>query len=234
MKTEKKAIIHSEPAYIFANIILSLAVAMIATTGFGVSMIVAPAYLVHLKLGFLTFGQCEYLLQTLLLIVFCILLKKVKIVYLSSYITCIIYSVMLDFWRYFIPQFNEKITPVGSLPLWCNIIFFVLGMLLTALSIAIFFRIYLYPQVYDFFVKGVSERFGLNRNKFKPINDLCYFIISVILSLVFFGGFKGIGIGTIVMTVCNGFLIAQIGKLLDKFVIFEPYFPNFAKKFDII
>ena len=53
----KKIHIHSETLYIAAVVLLSFAVAMISSTGFGVSMIVAPAYILSLKVGWLSFGQ---------------------------------------------------------------------------------------------------------------------------------------------------------------------------------
>ena len=60
---KKKLKIPSEAVYILAVALLSLAVAMISAANFGVSMIVAPAYLLSLKLEFLTFGQAEYVIQ---------------------------------------------------------------------------------------------------------------------------------------------------------------------------
>ena len=49
-----------------------------------------------------------------------------------------------------------------------------------------FFRTYLYPQLYDFFVKGVSARFSLNRTKFKIAFDVCSLLVAVGLTLLFF------------------------------------------------
>ena len=57
-----------ELIYFIAVLLLSLAVAMLTTTGFGVSMIVAPAYLLSLKLGVITFGQAEYIVQACLFV----------------------------------------------------------------------------------------------------------------------------------------------------------------------
>ena len=72
----KKIRIPSEAAYLFALVLMALSVAMTASADFGVSMIVAPAYILSLKVSFLTFGQSEYIVQALLFIVFCILVKK--------------------------------------------------------------------------------------------------------------------------------------------------------------
>ena len=55
--------VSSEIGYLAAIVLLSLAVAMLSAADFGISMIVAPAYLLSLKLPFLSFGQAEYVIQ---------------------------------------------------------------------------------------------------------------------------------------------------------------------------
>lgn len=229
----KRITIPSELTYFAAIILISFSVAMITATDFGVSMIVAPAYIVSLKLGFLTFGQCEYIVQGLLFAVFCIIVRKIKPVYFTSFLTGMIYGAALDLWRLIIPYFNPEITPPGSLPFPVRIVFFLIGMFLTSFSVALFFKTYLYPQVYDFFVKGISAKFNWNRTKFKIYFDVSCLAVSIIMTLVFFGGFKGIGIGTLIMTALNGVIIGMFSKLLDKFFEFKPLAENFSKKFDL-
>ena len=228
----KKVKLSSEIAYLFSLIILSLAVAMEAAADYGVSMIVAPAYMLHVKTGVLSFGQCEYILQAVLFIIFCILLKRVKPIYFCSFVTCIIYGAMLDAWR-LLPLFDADITLPGSMATVYRILLLGGGMMLTAVSIAMIFRVYLYPQVYDFFVKGISERFGFNKTKCKSAFDACCLILSVVLSFAFFGRFHGIGVGTVVMTVFNGPLIGLCGKVLDKIVTFEPKLKKLSRHFEI-
>jgi uncharacterized membrane protein YczE len=176
---KKKITLYSEFVYIFAILILSFSVAMVSAADLGLSMIVAPAYILSQKLQFLTFGQSEYVVQAILFIVFCILLKRVKLVYFASFLNCIIYGAVLDLWRTIIPIFNPSITEPGSMSMPIRITFFVASALITAFSIALFFRVYLYPQVYDFFVKGITEHFNLNQTKFKytvmkPLTDLAF------------------------------------------------------------
>lgn len=230
---KKKIVLHSELVFLFAVVILAFSVAMLSAVDFGVSMIVAPAYLLSMKVSFLTFGQAEYVLQGILFIVFCILMKKVKAVYFMSFVTCIIYGFVLDMFRAVIPAFNPEITPPGSFPMYARIIMFVVGMVVTSLSIAMFFKTYLYPQVYDFFVKSVSGHFNLDRTKFKRIYDASSLTVSVIMSFALFGGFKGIGWGTLIMTVLNGMIIGFFDKMLDKFFVVKPIFPKVGKMFDI-
>ena len=73
----KKIHISSEAVYFISIALLAFSVAMCACTDYGVSMIVAPAYILSLRFPFLTFGQCEYIIQGILFVVFCIIMGKV-------------------------------------------------------------------------------------------------------------------------------------------------------------
>lgn len=232
--TEKKKIkLYSEPLYFFAIILIAFAVAMVSAANFGVSMIVAPAYILSLKFSFLTFGQAEYVLQSIMFVVFCILMKKVKAVYFSSFLCCIIYGAVLDLWRMIIPAFNPEITPPGSMGMPVRIFFFVCGMLLTAFAVALFFNTYLYPQVYDFFVKGISGRFNIKLSKFKTCYDFGSLTVAVIMTLIFFGKFNGVGVGTIIMTALNGTIIGFFSKFIENHFDIVPVFGKLEKKFEI-
>ena len=229
----KKLPLPSEIAYLIGIFTLSFAVAMVASANFGVSMVVAPAYIVSLRVEALTFGQSEYIVQGLLFISLCVLLRRVRLPYFFSFATCLIYGAVLDLWRKVIPVFNPVLTPPGSMPLFLRCILFVCGMLLTAFSVALFFRTYLYPQVYDFFVKAVCERYPLDRTKFKICFDASCLLIAVSLTLVFFHSIRGIGIGTLIMTALNGVLIGLFGKLFDRFFTFPALLPKLEAWFKI-
>ena len=228
--TMKKIRIPSEAAYLFALVLMALSVAMTASADFGVSMIVAPAYILSLKFSFLTFGQSEYIVQALLFIVFCILVKKVRLMYFVSFLTALIYGGVLDLWRSIIPILNPSVTAPGSMELWLRITLFTAGMVMTAFTVALFFRSYIYPQVYDFFVKGISAHFGLNMDRFKIIFDFSCLAVACAMTLLFFGRFNGVGIGTVIMTCINGLLIGMFGKLIDRCFIFVPLFPKLEEK----
>ena len=73
----RKITIPNEIAFLLSNVILAFAVAMVSAADFGLSMIVSPAYLLHLKTG-LTFGQAEYVVGTILFTIFCIWVRKIK------------------------------------------------------------------------------------------------------------------------------------------------------------
>lgn len=229
----KKITIHSEFAYIFATVILAFAVAMATAADFGISMTVAPAYIISQKFKFLTFGQSEYVLQAIMFVVLCLLLKKFRISYLFSFVTCLFYGAVLDLWRIIIPHFNPAVTPAGSMSFLLRAVYFVLSILITSFSIALYYRIYIPSQVYDYFTKSVAEFYNINKSKFKIWYDAGSLAVSVALTLAFFGKFIGIGVGTFIITAVNGLLIGFFGKMLDKCVEFKPLFSKFSKLFDI-
>lgn len=219
--------------YIVAMLVLTLSVSLSAAADFGVSMIVAPAYIMSLKFDIFTFGQWDYILQGVLFIGLCVAIKKVKPIYFVSFVTCFIYGTVLDLWRAVIPVLNPDITPPGSMEMYLRVIFFVLSMFLTAFAVALFFRTYIYPQVCDFFVVGITKSFGIDRTKLKRIFDACCFGLSVVLTLVFFGAFRGIGVGTIIVTAFNGLLIGGCGKLIDRVFDIKPRFKKLSQKFEL-
>lgn len=228
----KKINLPSEVIYLISIIVLAFSVAMLTAVDFGISMIVAPAYLLSVKLGFITFGQAEYIIQALFFIVFCFLMGKFKPTFLVSFLTCLIYGAVLDLFR-LIPLFNPAVTPPGSMELWVKVLMFIGGVTLTAFSIALCFRTYLYPQVYDMFVNEVSKKFKIKTSNFKFVFDMAFLVLGVALSLVFFGKFVGIYWGTLIMALINGPYIGFMGKMIDKFIEIKPLFPKFAKSFEI-
>ncbi len=228
----KKLTVHSETVYFFAIALLSFAVAMLTAANFGISMIVAPAYLLSLKTGFLSFGQAEYVIQAIIFVVFCIVMKKFKAVYLSSFLTCLIYGAVLDLWR-LIPIFNPNVTAPGSMAMPIRILMFIFGILFTSVSVALFFKTYLYPQVYDFFVKGVSGKFGIEISRFKTCFDLSCLIVGSAMSLIFFKKFVGISFGTLFIALINGTLIGFFKNVFDRFFIIKPFFKKFSTYFEL-
>ena len=228
----KKIRLSSEIAYLLAIVLLSLAVAILTAADFGISMIVAPAYLLSLKVGRITFGQAEYIIQAGVFVLLCLVLKKFKPIYLMSFVTCLIYGAVLDLWR-LIPCFNPSVTEPGSMALWLRIPMFIIGVLLTSFSVALFFKTYLYPQVYDFFVKAVSLRYGIKLSVFRTIVDITLLLASTVMTLCFFGKFVGLNWGTLVMAILNGTIIGFFSKRLDRTFVFYPHFKKFASCFEL-
>ncbi len=234
MENKKKRRVSSELAYVLATVLLAVSVAMLTRADFGISMLTAPVYMLHLATQEtalpLTFGQAEYVIEAILFVIFCLLMKRVRALYFVSFGTGVFYGLLLDLCR-MLPVLSEQ-SPAPAL--WARMLFFVAGELATALSVALYFRVYIYPAFYDFFVKGITEHFHLPPTAFKLGFDMALLVIGAVMSLLLFGQIfgYGIGYGTVLIAVINGPLIGMAGKLLDRFLEFTPTFPKLAKHFE--
>ena len=230
---KKKIRISSELIYLAGVFILSFATAILAAADLGLSMVVVPAYVVSLKVPFLTFGQAEYVVQGTLFIVFCIIMRKAKPLYLVSFLSGFIYGIVLDFWRMVIPYFNPELYPPEMFDTHVKIIYFVIGFFINSFGAMLYFKSYFYPQVYEFFVKGISEKFRIELSKVKRGFDMTFLTIGAILSFVLLGRIAGIGIGTVIMALLNGLLIGFYSKVFDKYIETYPVWKTFSKKFEL-
>ena len=218
MKTKK--VFFSEIAYILGIIVLALGTAFMERADFGLSMVVAPAYLLHLKISeyipVFSFGMAEYSLQAILLIILSLSLRKFKPYYLFSFVTAIIYGLTLD----------AAMLLVGTLPLIGlagKIIFYLIGMLFCAVGVSLLFHTYIPPEAYELFVKEISDKSGVDMNIIKTVYDCLSCFIGVILSFVFFGlwHFEGVKLGKVICALVNGFLIGKCSKILESVFDFQ-------------
>lgn len=213
----------SELAYLLGLLILACGTAMMAQADFGVSMIVAPAYLLHLKLQtafpFFTFGMAEYLLQTVLLCILALVMRRMRLSYLMSFVTAVLYGLMLD-------AFTPLIALIPMVHISVNFILYFVGLLLCTCAISLLFHTYLSPEAYELLVKEISRKYNWNINYCKTVYDLLSMVVSVVLSFAFFGfwHFEGIHIGTFFCALVNGFLISRFSRLFERYFVFEDRF----------
>lgn len=221
---KKKPVFYYELAYVFGILALCLGNALIERADFGMSMVIAPAYLIHLKvsqfLPFYSFGMSMYVLQAVLLVLLSLVVGRFKKYYLLSFVTAFIGGNVLD----------GAIALVDLIPFsgfgW-NVGFFVVGMLFSTFGVALLFHTYLPPEAYDLVVREISEKFGTAIGKTKSVYDLCSLTVSVVLSFVFFGFgvFMGIKWGTVICAICNGWIIGMYSRLLEKIFVFRDGLP---------
>ena len=218
MKTKK--VFFSEIAYVLGIIILALGTALMERADFGLSMVVAPAYLLHLKISqyipVFSFGMAEYSFQAVLLIILSLFLRKFKPYYLFSFVTAVIYGLTLD----------AAMLLVGVLPLAGlagKLIFYFVGMLFCSIGVSLLFHTYIPPEAYELFVKEVSAKSKVDINIIKTVYDCLSCLVGVVLSFAFFGlwHFEGVKLGTVICALVNGFLIGKCSKILESVFDFQ-------------
>lgn len=210
-----KKTLYSEVSYILGQIFLAFGAALITTAGFGVSMVVAPAYLISEKVSFLTFGMAEYSFQAILLVVFCIIVRQFRAKYLLSFVTAFVYGCLLD-------TFLALCALGAPYGVAVRVVLFVLGEASTVVGVVFFFKSYIPPEVYELFVQELSRKFGFEMGRVKWVYDISSLAVSVLMSLAFFGAIRGIGIGTLICAAVNGGLISLFSKFLDSHFEIRP------------
>lgn len=219
----KKTIFYTELSYVMGMLILAVGTAFMEAADFGVSMVVAPAYLLYRKLSmifpFFTFGMAEYTLQAILLISMIIILRRFKASYLFSFVTAVMYGFVLD-----VAMLATSAIPCEAFGV--RIVLYIVGMLLCALGVSLFFHTYISPEAYEMFVKEVSAKYSVDINKFKTVYDCVSCAIGIVMSFAFFGfgSFEGVRLGTVICALVNGYLIGICTHVLDGYFEFADLF----------
>ena len=229
----------SELLWVFGTIFVALGVAICSKADLGVSMIAAPAFVIHdaieaLWSGF-SVGVTEYIIQGIMLIILCVIIRKFSWKYLLAFVVAVIYGYVLD-------MFLWLLNDVTLNTVWLRWVMLIIGDTVTAFGVACFFKTYMPLQVYELFVAEISDRFNINIAKVKSCFDISLLIISVFLALVLFGdvgefnlskitsaSFHSIGLGTLVTTIINSPIIAFMGKIIDRIFEPSPLFPKLNK-----
>ena len=218
----KKRVFYTEIAYALGLLLLAAGTALTAWADLGISMVVAPAYIVYLKLSevlpWFTFGMAEYALQALVLTMLMILMKKARPGYFLSFGTTVLYGLLLDG-----AMGLTALIPAQSVAARLGI--YVFGVLLCTSGIALLFDTYLPPAAYELFVKELSQKKGWDIRKCKTAYDCASCLVAAGMSLLFFGSFRGIGVGTVICAVIYGWLIGLFSKMYRKFWDFRDRFP---------
>ena len=163
--------------------LLAMGTALMERADFGMSMVVAPAYLLHLYLSpgipFFSFGMAEYLLQAVLLLLCALFLGHFRLIYLGSFVTALLYGLVLD-------QMLLAAKLLPALSFGGRLVCFLAGMLLGALGIAFFFHTRLPPEAYELLVKELVSCYGLPIGRVKTIYDCLSCLLAIGMSFCFF------------------------------------------------
>lgn len=220
---------YTEIAYLLGLLILALGTAFMERADFGVSMVVAPAYLIHLKvsevLPFFSFGMAEYTLQAMVILVMILILRRIKLSYFFSFVTAVLYGLTLDGAMALI-----ALLPEGSFGVKLG--WFLIGMLLCSIGVSLLFHTYISPEAYELFVKEISAKLQKDIHKCKTAYDCVSCLIAILLSFLFFGfgHFEGVKLGTIFCALVNGSLIGRCTAWFEKRWDFQDGLP-FRKYF---
>ncbi len=205
----------TEFAYVLGLVLIAWGVVLMEKADFGVSMVVAPAYLLYRWLSptwtFVTFGMAEYCLQAVLLVLMALLIRRFRVSYLFSVVTAVLYGFILDGFMLVGAMLPNEL-------LWQRAICYAAGVLFCSAGVSAMFHTYIPPEVYELFVKEVSAHFHIEIHKFKTGYDCTSCLIGILMSFLAFGflHFEGVKGGTILCALINGWLIGRFSAFYEK------------------
>lgn len=213
----KKPVFYTELAFFAGLALLAFGTALTAYGDVGISMVVAPAFVLHLFvsqfLPWFSFGVAEYVLQAVVLLILTLILRKGKLMYLLSFAVTLLYGFLLD----------RSMALTALLPenAYLQIAMYVVGAIICCSALALLFGSYFPPEAYELFSKEIAAKFHKPVHKVVNVYNLCSLLLSVVLSFALFGTIKGIGIGTVVCAFLYGYVIQFFQTVYGKTFRFE-------------
>ena len=216
----KKTKFYTELAFFIGLALLAFGTALTAYGNVGISMVVAPAFVLHLYvsqfLPWFSFGVAEYILQAFVLLALVLVLRKAKWTYLLSFAVTLLYGFLLDG--------SMMITALLPENIYLQIAMYVVGATVCCSALALLFCSYFPPEAYELFSKEVAAKLHKPVHKVVNVYNLCSLALAVVLSLVLFHGIQGIGIGTVICAFAYGYVINFFQKTYGKFFTFADKF----------
>ena len=228
---KRKITFYTELAYFVGLILLAAGTALMERADLGISMVVAPAYLIHLKLvtvlPFYSFGMSEYVFQAFLIAALALILKKFKRGFIFSFATAVIYGFMLD-------GLMSLAALIPAEGLLVRVPIYAAGVVICAAGVAMLFKTYIPPEAYELFVKEIAAKTGRDVSLVKTVYDIASCAVGVALSFAFFGFgvFKGVKWGTLICALVNGPIIGAFSKLYDRAFGFSDALPGLKAFFE--
>ncbi len=212
-----------EAAFVPGVILLSLATVLMSKAGFGLSMVVAPAYVLADWIKVIPTGTMCYLFQGALVIATALLMGRFKPGYLFTVVSAVCFGLSVD-------AFGAVFSIIRDPGMTQRILLFAIGIPINSLAISLLLHSYLPPQAPELFVKELAAKRGFAVYKTKYIYDLCSCAVSIIMSLIMLGQLRHIGLGTVVYAFINAPLIGFFGKYLDRIADYSPAWPGLKEK----
>jgi len=216
-----------EISFVLGVVFLALGTALMSRAGFGMSMVVAPAYVLSAWIGVIPPGTMCYICQGFLIVVTSVMMRRFRVTYLFSFLSAVLFGLFVDL-------FGKPLAAFPADGLGARILLEALGIPINALGVAYLFHTYFPPQAPELFVRELSRRAGRQVYRVKYAYDLCSCALSILLSLLLLGRWDWgiLGVGTLIVTLVNSPLIALWGRLLDRIAEYGPALPRLGAIFE--
>ncbi len=215
----EQTVIRGELALILVVLINSFGIVLMLHSGSGISAISSVPYAFSEVIPKLSLGTWTYIFQGLLILSLMILRKKFVPQYLFSFVVGFAFGIMVD-----IHELWVNLLPL-TLPL--RIIYFCISYFVICFGIALSNRCKLPIIPTDLFPRELSYITKIPYSKIKISFDVICLLATAIITFVFIGQIKGLGVGTVLAAFTMGKAIGLTGEKIDSKVKFVSFLnPN--------
>ena len=244
-----KITIHKETLSILSLVLSALAIAMSVVANLGTSVYAVPAIALarlittSLPSGFNpiigdVIGSqpfAELIINTSFLIMFCIIIRKFRPMFLFSFVTTFIYASFLYGFQW-IPAFRPTFD--HNYPLYLRVIMLMLSITLLSASVACSLRGYLYPPTVTFVQKGIIQHYNIKRVWIVFLAfDVTFTLSSIFIIYGVYGDWwfwnHNLSYGSLATALLSGPLIDILNRLMNKCIETKTLLPAWEEAFKI-
>lgn len=206
-ETSKRAL-SGEAALLLAVVINSFGVVLMLYSGSGISAISSVPFAFSEVLPQLSLGTWTYIFQGLLVLSLMILRKKFVPQYLFSFVVGFVFGELLDIHELWINSLPDMI--------WLRVLYFIISYSLISFGIALSNRCGLPIVPTDLFPRELACIAGVGYPGVKIMFDTICLAVTAVMTGIFLGQIKGLGIGTVLAAFTMGKAVGIMGKWLDR------------------
>lgn len=176
---------------------ICIGIIMILDVNFGISAATSVPTALYNVFDNISFGIWNYIGQSLAMIAVILIVKKVKVSYILSFLVGFVYALMLDFW-------SSVMAPIIPIGLFGRILFLVLGSGVLSFGVMMS-MISKYPVLpFEMFVREIADYYKKSEGRVKIVFDVTMVLISMIISFFTFRDFRSVGPGTFFIALTGG------------------------------
>ncbi len=195
--------------YIVGIIFVAFGMALYVKSAMGTAVASSLAYVVSRKWLFFSFGVWTYIVQGLVMVSLIVIVRRVKVDYLASFLSSVAAGYLIDFF-----SFCLKGLPADTLLL--RALYYLAGYVIVCCGVGAMMLTRLPIPPFDLFLREVSHYKNLSIRKVKLSFDIVVLTVGVGLSFVLYGSLEGVGLGTFISAVTNGPTIQWTRKHLAR------------------
>lgn len=198
---------------------VSCGVILVVKSDLGITVATSVPYVFSLYFTKITFGQWNYIVHGITLILLVFIVRKLTVKYLMSFLVAFLFGLSIDF-------FNFILAPILLDSLIEKVFFFIIGSAAISIGVAGLMKSDYPIMPFDTFIKEVTFIKNIKYSKFKTGFDLVCFTISLIASLLFFGKIYGLHVGTLISAVILGSTIGMCLDFMNEHIEGKSIFPK--------